>query len=158
MGGVGRTSEAELSDTITSKAHHSVKTPSTNQMNCGDIRVLDRAGEFVCVVDAQKAQEWTASGRAVMEGKGRRAFLRLKSARLKSDYGGGSASHQKTFYDENYAGHPITILKRLHGDGTFHKWDDNLTFEELRAGKTNHRTGAAEIVAMQPAAAMEAAA
>ena len=62
----------------------------------------------------------------------------------------------KTTYEETYFGHTLTIPKRPDPNGDhekFHKWDNCLTFEEIRAGRMRHREDKSQLLEALPEAA-----
>jgi hypothetical protein len=103
------------------------------------LRLVDRSGQFVGVLTDKEAEELLASGKAYEDSTGRRRKLILKSELVESYDGPVDAtdSSQPTTYKEFHAGKKITVLKRVNpATGKMERWDNDLTFEELRRGET----------------------
>jgi hypothetical protein len=112
-----------------------------------DLRLLDHSERFVRWVPRDEAEKLIAEGRVDARGTGRRRTLILRSARLLEDFESPEQGQgdRKFHYSERYQGHEVVVLKRLDSEtGSFKKWDNNLTFEELRAGKTISATARAK--------------
>jgi hypothetical protein len=103
-------------------------------------RMEDRSGRFIRWVDESELSKLTARGDAALQGNGRRRKVVVNSLVEKYDGPISIAAlngQQKTTYTEQFATapKPVTTLKYYDPkDGTFKKWDDNLTFEEARRG------------------------
>lgn len=105
-----------------------------------NLRMEDRSGRFIRWVDESELPRLTARGDAALQGSGRRRKVIVDALVEKYDGPISIAAlngQQKTTYTEQFATapKPITTLKYYdQKDGTFKKWDDNLTFEEARSG------------------------
>jgi hypothetical protein len=101
-----------------------------------NLRLLDCNNNFVKMLEEEEARLLIKSGQATMRETGRRAVLTLKTHKSVEDYSGGNATAAlSTTYTEHHAGQKICILKRVEPGGGFGKWDNDLTFGELRAGQ-----------------------
>lgn len=69
-----------------------------------------------------------------MKGHGRNAVLVLKDEKPPDGDGPTGQGGAKYTYKETYAHGPLHILKRSVGS-TYERWDNDLTFAELRQGK-----------------------
>ncbi len=50
-------------------------------------------------------------------------------------------------YEENYDGHVLVVLKRYdEKTKSFKRWDGDLTFDELHAGRMRHKEARADVV------------
>jgi hypothetical protein len=107
--------------------------PSTTKaMQEKNVAVIDRDGAFVCWATREIGGDMVAMKRAKWIAEGKRPRLRLTSERTVSDFRGCLDNRERTFYRENYAGHELVILKRIAADGTFRKWDNDLSIEEMK--------------------------
>ncbi|MCC6591589.1 MAG: hypothetical protein IT168_33190 [Bryobacterales bacterium] len=103
------------------------------------LRMEDRAGCFIRWADESELKTLTNKG-AIVQGSGRRRKVVVNALVEKYDGPISIAAlngQQKTTYTERFstAPKPVTILKYYdQKEGTFKKWDDNLTFEEARRG------------------------
>lgn len=99
------------------------------------VRQTEGGYRFVGTVDsAEAAARLVETGQATLKGQGRNAVLVMKEEPTPNDDGPTGQGGAKYTYKETYARGPIHILKRP-GLGTYERWDDGLTFKELRAGK-----------------------
>ena len=134
--------------------------PFPKHIMARDLRVLDRLGDFIKAVPHEEADSMIAAGFAQLEGTGRRAYLRLKSRLTKRDFCSFEQVNGRKHYTyaETILGDRMTVLKRLCPDGHFRNWDNNLSFDELRAGRTQHRRERGELIEMATPTLVEAVA
>lgn len=114
-----------------------------------EVRLLDATGEFVRSLNEDEAAKLISDKQATMRVGGRRPVLVLTEQLTVSDLESTSSTHGsvfepvKTTYKESHGGHTVVMLKRATPDG-LQKWDNDLTFDELRRGQivsatTRHR-------------------
>ena len=117
-----------------------------------DLKLVDKSGAFVRLVKGEHVQALVATGKVEHINAGARGEkLRLKSNLKVSDFRKSGSGVKvdivtgitKAHYSEVLDGHPRTAIKRAirdDGAGTFElrKWDDDLTFEDLRNGRRSH--------------------
>lgn len=107
-----------------------------------DLRLLDRTGAFVKRVTPDVAAKMAERGAARIEGTGRKAVARLTSSMTVRNFSRPTLDQLngqvRATYDETHAGHVLTVLKRIDDSGQMRKWDNDLTFDELRSGRRRH--------------------
>jgi hypothetical protein len=117
------------------------------------LRLIDQAGQFVRALTDEEADAFLASGKAKMRRTGRRALLVLCSSLTVAFFDRGSEDGigpaLKATYTETHGSRRVIQLKRPSKSGELTRWDNDLTFEELRAGRmisetTRRRMAAAE--------------
>ena len=99
------------------------------------VRQVEAGYRFVGTVDsAEAAARLVESGLATMKGSGRNAVLVMKEEVAPSGGGAVGQGGVKYTYRETYSRGPLHVLKRCVG-GKYERWDNDLTFDELRRGK-----------------------
>ena len=99
------------------------------------VRQTEGGYRFVGTVNsAEAAARLVETGKATLKGQGRNAVLVMAEEPTPNDDGPTGQGGSKYTYKETYARGPVHILKRV-GLGTYERWDDGLTFAELRDGK-----------------------
>lgn len=95
------------------------------------IRVLSPGGVYICSVTVAEAHRRNRAGLSVPYGSGKRTFSAIKMKHTCVD--AEMPRSPKLHYREDHAGRSIVVLKRYR-DGIWHKWDNTLSFSELRDG------------------------
>lgn len=108
-----------------------------------NVRVVDRNGKFVAWLTQEKARALADRGAGVYSQQGkRRGLLTLKGD--VQNFEDVSRSDRRTTYVERFEGREVVTLKRVGADGSLRRWDSDLTFDDLRAGRTTHKVTQAE--------------
>lgn len=105
--------------------------PSHTRQRAEMIRVLSPGGVYICSVTPEEAHRRNREGLSVPLGKHKRTFsaIRMLHAAVEAEI----PRSPKLHYREEHAGRSIVCLKR-YSHGIWHKWDNTLSFAELRAG------------------------
>jgi hypothetical protein len=113
---------------------------------------MDADGRFVGLLVPSQAKALVERGRATIEGKGRRAFVQLSRAHIEDFEGERWRGGMNPVDVERHAQQRVVVLKRIDPrSGALVSWDNNLSFEELRAGRLKSRRGALEHVMSEAA-------
>jgi hypothetical protein len=98
------------------------------------VRIIDGDGRFCGRTTEEKASRYVGTGKAKLEGNGKKQILRLHSKYRLEDFDEcPSSSDGRYHYRESIGDHEFVVLKRNTEEG-FKRWDNDLTFEELRRG------------------------
>lgn len=98
------------------------------------VRQTPTGHRFAGLVEgAEAAARLVSDGIATLKGQGRNSVLVLREERAERDGPTGQGGSKHT-YREVFANGPIHTLKRPTAGG-YQRWDDGLTFAELREGK-----------------------
>lgn len=117
-----------------------------------DLKLVDKSGKVVRLVRGDQVEALLKTGKVEHINAGKRGEkLRLESHLKVADFkksGTGVKADvvmgiTKAHYREDIGDHPTVAIKRAVKDeqvGTFelHKWDNALTFDDLRNGRLNH--------------------
>ena len=109
-----------------SRASHSPRIAAREM-----IRVLSPGGVYICSVTVDEAHRRNRAGLSVPLGHRKHTFsaIQMRTACVDAEI----PRSPKLHYREEHAGHSITVLRRYR-DGQWHKWDNTLSFRELRDG------------------------
>lgn len=112
-------------------------------MKTDSVRVIDRNGKFVAWLTPERAQALAGRGAGVYSQQGKRRGLLTLKANIQ-EFEDVNRSDRRTTYTERFEGREVVTLKRVGPDGSLHRWDKDLTFDDLRAGRARHKATQAE--------------
>jgi hypothetical protein len=118
-----------------------------------NVRVIDRNGRFVAWLAPAKAQALADRGAGVYSMQGKRRGLLTLRANVEDFVDAHRSQDARPTYREKVAGQDVVSLKLVTPEGSFRRYGDNLTFADLRAGRTRHKTSQEERMAQLEQAA-----
>ncbi len=105
-----------------------------------EVRLFDSTGRFAGWLQPDEANRLIGAGRVTVQGKGRRTTLWLVSGKTVQDFLDEAKRTDHFTYAERFGGKRVVVLKRYdEASGTFRKWDNALSFDELRQGRMQSR-------------------
>jgi hypothetical protein len=109
-----------------------------------NVRVIDRNGKFIAWLTPERAKALAEGGKGTYTEQGKRRGLLTLKADVQDFETGFRSQDARPTYREKIAGQDVVSLKLVTAEGSFRRYGDNLTFADLRAGRTRHKTSQAE--------------
>lgn len=113
-------------------------------MKPDSVRAVDRSGKFIAWLTPEQAKALSERGKGVYTGEGKRRGLLTLKADVQDFETGFRSDDASPVYREKIAHQTVVSLKLITSEGCFRRYGDNLTFADLRAGRTRHKTSQAE--------------
>lgn len=122
-------------------------------MRADCVRVIDKNGKFIAWLTPERARALAERGKGTYTEQGKRRGLLTLRADVQDFETGFRSQDARPVYREKIAGQDVVSLKLVTPEGAFRRPGDNLTFDDLRAGRTRHKISQEERIAQLEQAA-----
>jgi hypothetical protein len=113
-------------------------------MRADCVRVIDKNGKFIAWLTPERARALAERGKGTYTEQGKRRGLLTLKADVQDFEAGFRSDDASPTYREKIARQTVVSLKLVTYEGSFRRYGDNLTFDDLRAGRTRHKVSQAE--------------